>query len=114
MMSTAATWQPKLRYPRLQLVANFAVWKALLLGLAVLSPGLGYDTSTDLLLSSVSSPYSHQSSSSVTLAKLLRWDAIYFTQIARRGYLYEQEWAFGWGYTTMLSLISRSERSKQM
>lgn len=29
--------------------------------------------------------------------RLIKWDAIYFVSIGKRGRVYEQEWAFGWG-----------------
>jgi phosphatidylinositol glycan class V len=35
---------------------------------------------------------------------LLRWDALHFAQIARRGYVYEHEWAFLPGLPFLLSL----------
>ncbi|KAL9127967.1 MAG: hypothetical protein Q9217_003258 [Psora testacea] len=98
-------------YPRLRLIAYFSTWKALLLCLAALSPGPGYDTSTALLRRADPAPYSHKSFSHVLeflIGKLVKWDAVYFTEIARRGYVYEQEWAFGWGHTKFLSLISQS------
>ena len=37
----------------------------------------------------------------------VRWDAIYFIQIAHRGVLFEQEWAFGWGFAKLLTLVGR-------
>jgi hypothetical protein len=39
------------------------------------------------------------------LQTLTRWDAIYFASIAERGYVFEQEWAFGWGFTRLLSFL---------
>jgi phosphatidylinositol glycan class V len=41
------------------------------------------------------------------VSKLVRWDALYFVSVAQRGYLFEQEWAWGWGYTNFLGLISK-------
>jgi phosphatidylinositol glycan class V len=38
--------------------------------------------------------------------KLTRWDAIYFTKIASRDYLYEQDWAFGWGFTRLIKFFA--------
>lgn len=73
------------------LTAIFVVWKRLLLLVALSTPGKGYDTSTTLLPS---------------LSKLVRWDAIYYVQIARRGHLFEQEWAFGKGLSTLTSSVS--------
>ncbi|KAL8926314.1 MAG: hypothetical protein Q9172_001823 [Xanthocarpia lactea] len=39
--------------------------------------------------------------------KLTRWDAIYFTNIAHRGAVFEQEWAFGWGYAKVVGILGR-------
>lgn len=69
----------------------FIAWKTLLLFLVWLAPGIGYDTSTTLLSSN---------------SKLLRWDAIYYVQTARRGHKFEQEWAFGKGVSTLISWTS--------
>ena len=101
------------RRPLLSLTRIFLVWKLLLLCIVLLSPGAGYDTSTSLLLSSTSIAASEPLSWPTRLAKrlvskLVRWDSIYMTQIAARGYRYEQEWAFGYGYTRVLGYIYRS------
>ncbi|PGH07268.1 hypothetical protein AJ80_08028 [Polytolypa hystricis UAMH7299] len=96
--------------PRLFLTVCFILWKLLLLLTIVVSPGPGYDTSSTLL--SLTGPgqlslHGQRLQSPFTrLVKLVRWDSIYFLKIARRGYLYEQEWAFGYGYTTLLSFIA--------
>lgn len=93
--------------PIQSLVYLFTAWKALLLLLAVCSPGIPYDTSTTLNQPHVG----YDSRSAATLldfvsAKLTRWDAIYFSKIASRGYLFEQEWAFGLGWTGLISFFS--------
>lgn len=72
----------------------FTVWKLLILLIARLAPGPGYDTSTTLLPST---------------NKLVRWDAIYFVEIARRGHIFEQEWAFN-GLSSLLAAISHGGR----
>jgi phosphatidylinositol glycan class V len=82
-----------LRQTKLSLSLIFLAWKALLFLIAVTSPGLGYDTSTSLLQPEVKG----------WIAKFVRWDAIFFVAIAQRGYLFEQEWAFGWGWTRALN-----------
>lgn len=92
------------------LACLFVVWKLLLLCIAYVSPGPGYDTSTQLLL-----VHSHSHSGNTLLAglvehliaNLVRWDALYFVSVAERGYLFEQEWAWGWGYTRFLSLVAK-------
>jgi phosphatidylinositol glycan class V len=40
-------------------------------------------------------------------SKLVKWDAIYFVQTARRGYVFEQEWAFGWGFSRLIKLFTQ-------
>lgn len=90
---------------------SFIAWKLILLCIALTSPGPGYDTSTVLL-----HPYlhlAHPGSGSEwepasRLKSLVRWDAIYFTQLARHGYIWEQEWAFGWGFTNLVAVTSRA------
>lgn len=90
------------------LVIVFLFWKALLLAVACVSPGPGYDTSTQLLLPSPSSdePLVDQILAHVA-SKLVRWDAVYFISIAERGYLFEQEWAFGWGFTKSIAFAAK-------
>lgn len=78
-------------HPLVTLTGVFALWKTLLLVIAWSAPGKGYDTSTTLL------PDGN---------KLVRWDAIYFVQMAQRGHVFEQEWAFGVGISTIFSAIS--------
>lgn len=78
-------------HPLGTIASAFVAWKALLLLVAWSAPGDGYDTCTTLL------PYSN---------KLLRWDAIYFTHMAQYGHIFEQEWAFGLGISTILRAIS--------
>lgn len=81
-------------HPLITITIVFVLWKALLLLIAWSAPGDGYDTSTTLL------SYSN---------KLVRWDAIYFVQMAQRGHIFEQEWAFGIGISTILSKISSGQ-----
>lgn len=114
--------------PILALTLVFVFWKSLLLLIALTSSGRGYDTSAELfiarendsningydekIVTSIDSAslqtqkLSHQWFSRF-LTNLFRWDAIYFVKIAERGYKFEQEWAFGWGYTRLLSWVSK-------
>ena len=100
------------QYPQASLIALFISWKLVLLFIAIASPGLGYDTSTFLLPSQsslgINSEIKFKDPSKHIINKFVRWDAIYFTQIAQRGYLFEQEWAFGWGFTRLVNLVGRS------
>jgi hypothetical protein len=82
--------------PIIKLFGLFILWKSFLLLVTILSPGLGYDTSTTLL-----------GSAEQLATKLVRWDAIYYTKVAQRDYLFEQEWAFGWGYTRAIKLLAK-------
>ena len=99
--SIGRTWSYPLQQPKTSLTIVFVAWKLLLLLVAISSPGPGYDTSTFLLDPPIG-PVS---------AKFVRWDAIYFTQIARRNYVLEQEWAFGWGFTRVLAMLSKGKAS---
>lgn len=103
--------------PYRSLIICFILWKVILLSIAYLSPGQGYDTSTSLLLHQ-----SHAASETVKdtsqwlkyglVNKLVRWDAIYFAQISSRGYVFEQEWAFGWGFTRLVSRAGKGDLNK--
>ena len=111
MESWSQNWVP-LERPIRFLVLLFAIWKAILLAVLLCSPGPGYDTSTTLL--DLGSPLStaqtdiRPSSPILTpsLLKLVRWDAIYFSQLSHRGHVFEQEWAFGVGLSGAVSFIS--------
>ena len=98
------------------LLLLFATWKAFLFVLALSSPGPGYDTSTTLLqlAEPVTNDQSHLSPVPLSLKplilKLVRWDAIYYTQVARRGHLFEQEWAFGVGFPRLISSVSTGNK----
>lgn len=90
--------------PVLALTGVFLLWKSVLLALATAAPGHGYDTSTSLLVTE-SSNFVQGSLYLGLVSKLTRWDAIYFVQLARRGHVFEQEWAFGKGLSTVLRLL---------
>lgn len=92
--------------PYLRILLVFSAWKLVLLGLALLTPSPPYDTSTSLILGS------SQTGSGWSLLvrlckKLTRWDAIYFVKVAERGYVNEQEWAFGWGFVKAVSGVEQ-------
>ncbi|KAK0124284.1 ER membrane glycoprotein subunit of the GPI transamidase complex-like protein [Cadophora gregata] len=107
------SWVRPQDHPIRDLIALLVVWKALLLLLSICSPGVGYDTSTSLFYTE----HDHDHGEQLPLAlryivgKLTRWDGIYFVKISRRGYLFEQEWAFGWGFTRVIALCSHVLRN---
>ncbi|KAK3401573.1 GPI mannosyltransferase 2 [Sordaria brevicollis] len=97
-------------HPHRTILKTFFLWKFFLLLIAVgstLVNDRAYDTSADLLLIGDDEPLSVNDGNGV--AELVRnfgkrlvtrfnsWDAIYFVSAAKRGYVYEQEWAFGTG-----------------
>ncbi|KAF2842075.1 glycosyltransferase family 76 protein [Patellaria atrata CBS 101060] len=110
------SWSPYRRPlddPVKSLVLLWTAWKLVLNLVAILSPFPGYDTSTTILLNSNrlvgehENPILHSLSSKRWISNFVKWDAIYFSSIAQRGYIFEQEWAFGWGFTRLISLITR-------
>ena len=93
--------------PYRSLLLIFVSWKALLLLLVVSSPGPAYDTSTALLALGRNAANTDRHGLLTPVLGLLatnltRWDAIYFTEIARRGCLFEQEWAFNLGFASLI------------
>lgn len=96
--------------PALALTAVFVAWKLVLLAVA-LGAGVGpsYDTSTELILQAevvgpdAGLPRSGWWEELVT--RLTRWDAIYFVNVAHRGYRFEQEWAFGSGLPVVIAAV---------
>lgn len=101
------------RHPLTSLMGLFVVWKALLLLIALLSPGPGYDTSTTLRnlnqLPRADRSTIPRPASGRLPRNLARWDALYFVSTADRGYFYEQEWAFGAGFSSLLHQINKSK-----
>lgn len=47
----------------------------------------------------------------VVAKNLTRWDALFFTRVADKGYVVEQYWAFGYGWTQLMSYFSTGEIS---
>ncbi|KAF3068409.1 GPI mannosyltransferase 2 [Daldinia childiae] len=91
--------------PITSLVGSFIAWKSLLLLIVIgSSVGPAYDTSSTLLSPEITS--SHEPPFDLA-TKLTRWDSIYFIQASRRGYLFEQEWAFGIGFPTVIFYLSQ-------
>ena len=111
-MYSVDAWVRPLYHPKKFLVLSFITWKLILLCIALTSPGPGYDTSTVLLQSDLDLAQAKPGSGwepASRLGSLVRWDAIYFTQTARRGYLWEQEWAFGWGFSNLVAVTSKGD-----
>ncbi|PWY77544.1 GPI mannosyltransferase 2 [Aspergillus heteromorphus CBS 117.55] len=103
------SWLPHriVHRPYCSLLGTFVLWKAFLLLLAVLAPGPGYDTSTTLAQWSSSGPDGPIPALLRRISiKLTRWDAIYFTEAARRGYLFEQEWAFSYAVNRLINFVT--------
>lgn len=95
--------------PLVGLTLIFILWKVALILVALSSPGPGYDTSTTLLDFSNGAPlYLHHSHCPSAVSKFVRWDAIYFIQIAQRGHVFEQEWAFSPGFAIDVSRAAQS------
>ncbi|KAF8540710.1 GPI mannosyltransferase 2 [Trichophaea hybrida] len=99
--------------PYWSLLAVFGCWKSLLGLIALVAPSPAYDTSTALaLLQSSNGPPVQAASIGAWLLEticnsLTRWDAIFFIKVAERGYINEQEWAFGWGFTWAIVITSK-------
>jgi Mannosyltransferase (PIG-V) len=63
----------------------------------------GYDSSSSILLPDNPSILSRLASA------LFRWDSVYFISLAQRGYyLYEQEFAFGFGWPSVIRTLTPS------
>jgi len=95
------------------LLAFFAAWKLLLLGVACASPGPGYDTSTRVLFDQCD-VQAHSWTSRVVehlTLRLTRWDALYFSTSSARGHLYEQEWAFSWFMSRLTAILANGALS---
>ena len=87
-------------HPVQTLVMAFLAWKAFLLAIAAgTRVGTTYDTSTSLVPNDA---FGQPQPFIVT--RLTSWDALYFVQIARQGYSFEQEWAFGYGLPSVITV----------
>ncbi|KAK5677133.1 ER membrane glycoprotein subunit of the GPI transamidase complex-like protein [Elasticomyces elasticus] len=93
-----------------RLLPIFCGWKALLLVIAVASPGVGYDSSTKILFDAQRGNYDSWFAKVVeyVLLRLTRWDGIYFASAAANNQqVYEQEWAFSWALSRVNSMLAR-------
>ncbi|GAB1315861.1 ER membrane glycoprotein subunit of the GPI transamidase complex-like protein [Madurella fahalii] len=88
-------------HPYRTLLTTFAAWKLFLFTIVLGCNFVGdtYDTSAGLVVRTGHHAGVDGSADSWPglVARLSSWDAIYFLSIARRGYRFEQEWAFGGG-----------------
>lgn len=92
--------------PIRSLTALFISWKTFLLAIALgaaIAPD--YDTSTSLFFERM---YGSNITIPIIASRLTRWDGLYFMHSTIKGYIYEQEWAFGLGLPTTVGAISRS------
>lgn len=104
---SAATKAASTRWPVSTLTLAFVAWKCFLGAIAAGATLVGdaYDTSGGSALgTSCGSRWG-----SGLLARFTSWDAIYFVNVARRGYLYEQEWAFGSGMAGGMTRLAQGE-----
>ncbi|KAI0400255.1 GPI mannosyltransferase 2 [Xylaria palmicola] len=91
--------------PLPSLTRIFLAWKTFLFIIAFGSGvGPAYDTSSTLLSTEQAT---HHEAAFDLATRLTRWDAIYFIQASRRGYLFEQEWAFASGLPTVISFLAK-------
>ena len=92
-----------------RLVRIFAAWKAVLLIVALASPGSGYDTSTQITFDRHRGLHQSRSAHAVEylVLRLTRWDGIYFASASAHGKIYEQEWAFSWALSKFTSVAAR-------
>lgn len=82
-----------LETPVKSLTTLFVAWKAVLLAFALGAViGPDYDTSTSIFFEIL---YGSKAHVPYLATVLTRWDALYFVQYARQGYVFEQQWAFG-------------------
>lgn len=90
--------------PVRSLVLVFAAWKSVLLAFALGAViGPDYDTSTSLFFDRL---YGSGVGVPRLAASLTRWDALYFVQYAREGYVFEQQWAFGAAMPALVRLLT--------
>jgi GPI mannosyltransferase 2 len=93
-------------HPLRTLIAAFAAWKLIVLAIAAGSCiGDAYDTSGALVvLGNRQSPLTRSFLAKLA-SRFTSWDAIYYVSAARRGYRFEQEWAFGTALPITIRII---------
>lgn len=99
-------------HPLRSLIVLFTAWKTLLLAIALgaASVSPGYDTSTDLFFAHLGSGDDGVVEPPLLARQLTRWDALYFVHAAaskQGGKVYEQEYAFGTGLSSIINLLAR-------
>jgi phosphatidylinositol glycan class V len=113
LLSTTA-----LTHPYRTLTAAFVVWKFVLLLIAIgaVLAGDAYDTSANIVILGTNPAVAGGGGTtqppsflSRLVARLTSWDAIYFTSIARDGYVHEQFWAFGSGLPGVVRGVLKGE-----
>ena len=112
MMKTETLLQYGHDHPIVSLSTIFVVWKSIIILTALASPGVGYDTCAGLLSFDMNATTHFSDTPGQAQSqwlKFVRWDAIYFTQMAEHGHVYEQEWAFGIGLSSAISWIAKCE-----
>ncbi|KAK4151926.1 GPI mannosyltransferase 2 [Chaetomidium leptoderma] len=107
-----------LNRPYRTLLTCFVSWKLILFAIVLGSSlaGDAYDTSAELVVHGGGSVGQIHGSTSGgggglgiggLVSRLSSWDAIYFVTAARRGYRFEQEWAFGAGLPFVVRCLLR-------
>ncbi|GAO13372.1 hypothetical protein UVI_02013820 [Ustilaginoidea virens] len=92
--------------PIQSLTAIFLAWKSFLVAIALgTAVARDYDTSTGLFFDRM---YGANATVPTLAAKLTRWDALYFMHSTIKGYVYEQEWAFGIGLPATVGALART------
>ncbi|KAK5987744.1 GPI mannosyltransferase 2 [Cladobotryum mycophilum] len=95
--------------PFSSLTVVFLAWKAFLLAIALgAAVGPDYDTSTSIFFEHT---YGSDAKVPMLASRLTRWDALYFMYASRKGYVYEQQWAFGAALPTVAQSILRHFQS---
>lgn len=108
LLSSMVPTEP-LQQPIRSLILIFCAWKALLLFVVYITPGPGYDTGPLVLFRK--DGVEPATSTLLYLVnrlciRVMRWDSLYFLDSIRHGYVWEQNWAFSWAFTRLISILS--------